>query len=145
MIGYSDATVTCYSNRPLIVRSNASLGSSREVTKGCGVSFINCLYLILLIISQIFCTITNQTGPKKRWQRLLSMLLCSFLAPCPLVVSWELLRTDPGVLAVRQSFSGSVLRPCTTRAGTMLERTSHMGHSNCFTVPSDLNSCCHFS
>ena len=48
------------------MRSKASLGSSREVVQGCGVSFTNCLYLVPLIISQNFCTThatTNQTGP----------------------------------------------------------------------------------
>ena len=37
------------------MRSKASLGSSREVAQGCGVSFINCLYLVPLIIGQNFC------------------------------------------------------------------------------------------
>ena len=52
---------------PLIEQSNASLGSSREVTQGCGVSFINCLYLVPLIISQNFCATCasiNQTWPQ---------------------------------------------------------------------------------
>ena len=62
MIGYSDTTV----NHPLIVRSKASLGSSREVEHGCRVSFVNYLYLVPLIIDQNFCatyTNLNQTGP----------------------------------------------------------------------------------
>ena len=53
--------------QPLIVRSKASLGSSREVEHGCGVSFINYLYLVHLIIGQNFCATCanlNQTGPK---------------------------------------------------------------------------------
>ena len=61
MIGYSDATVPS-SNRV----SKASLGSSREVVQGCGVSFANCLYLVPLIIGQNFCathTTINQTVP----------------------------------------------------------------------------------
>ena len=52
---------------PLIVRSKASLGSSREVEHGCGVSFVNCLYLVPLIIDQKFCATcgtSNQTGPR---------------------------------------------------------------------------------
>src|SRR6185503_11736799 len=48
----------------LIVRSKTSLGSSREVAQGCGVSFINCLYLVPLIIGQNFCATSNQTGPR---------------------------------------------------------------------------------
>jgi len=46
------------------VRSKVSLDSSREIAQGCRVSFINYFYLILLIISQNFCTIcttSNQT------------------------------------------------------------------------------------
>jgi hypothetical protein len=53
--------------RPLIVQSKVSLGSSREVAHGCGVSFINYLYLVPLIIGQNFCATCakpNQTGPK---------------------------------------------------------------------------------
>ena len=49
------------------MRSKASLGSSREVVQGCGVSFINCLYLVPLIIDQNFCAThatINQTGPR---------------------------------------------------------------------------------
>jgi hypothetical protein len=45
----------------------ASLGSSREVAQDCGVSFVNCFYLVTLIIGQNFCAICatpNQTGPK---------------------------------------------------------------------------------
>ena len=46
------------------MRSKVSLGSSREVVQGCGVSFANFLYLVPIIIGQIFCTATmNQTGP----------------------------------------------------------------------------------
>ena len=51
---------------PRIVRSKASLGSSREVEQDCGVSFVNYLYLVPLIIGQNFCTTSttnNQTGP----------------------------------------------------------------------------------
>ena len=51
------------------MRSKASLGSSREVAQGCGVSFVNCLYLVPLIIDQNFCatfTATNQTGAYAR-------------------------------------------------------------------------------
>ena len=44
--------------------SKASLGSSREVAQGCGVSFVNCLYLVPLIIGQNFCATSNQTGPE---------------------------------------------------------------------------------
>ena len=61
IIGYSDATV-----HALIVRSKASLGSSREIVQGCGVNFANCLYLVPLIIGQNFCAThatINQTGP----------------------------------------------------------------------------------
>jgi len=43
--------------------SKASLDSSREVAQGCGVSFVNCLYLVPLIIGQNFCATSNQTGP----------------------------------------------------------------------------------
>ena len=43
-----------YINYPLIVRSKASLGSSREVEYDCGVSFVNYFYL-LLIVGQNFC------------------------------------------------------------------------------------------
>ena len=52
---------------PLIVRLNASLGSSREVAQNCGVSFVNWLYLVPLIIGQNFyttCATSNQTGAK---------------------------------------------------------------------------------
>ena len=45
------------------MRSNASLGSSREVAQGCGVSCVNCLYLVPLIIGQNFCATSNQTEP----------------------------------------------------------------------------------
>ena len=48
------------------MRPKASLGSSREVVQGCGVSFANCLYLVPLIIGQNFCAThasVNQTGP----------------------------------------------------------------------------------
>ena len=48
------------------MQSKASLGSSREVAQDCGVSFTNCLHLILLIIDQNFCTTCttqNQTRP----------------------------------------------------------------------------------
>ena len=51
------------------MRSKASLGSSREVEHGFGVSFVNCLYLVLLIIGQNFCATCgnlNQTGPRSR-------------------------------------------------------------------------------
>ena len=37
------------------MRSKASLDSSREVVQGCEVSFVNCFYLISLIIGQNFC------------------------------------------------------------------------------------------
>ena len=37
------------------MRSKTLLGSSREVAQGCGVSFVNCLYLVPLIIDQNFC------------------------------------------------------------------------------------------
>ena len=49
------------------MRSKTSLGSSREVAQGCGVSFVNYLYLVPLIIDQNFyttCATTNQTGPR---------------------------------------------------------------------------------
>jgi hypothetical protein len=52
--------------QPLIVRSNALLDSSREIVQGYGVSFINWLCLISIIISQSLCYFlaqTNQTGP----------------------------------------------------------------------------------
>ena len=53
-----------YSNQSQIVRSKTSLDSSREVEYGCGISFVNYLYLVPLIIGQSFCaTWTNQTGP----------------------------------------------------------------------------------
>ena len=48
------------------MRSKASLGSSREIAQGRGVSFTNYLYLVLLIIGQNFCAThatNNQTGP----------------------------------------------------------------------------------
>jgi hypothetical protein len=51
------------------VRSKTSLGSSREVVQRCGVSFVNYLYLVPLIIGQSFCTTCarpNQTGPSSR-------------------------------------------------------------------------------
>ena len=47
------------------MRSKASLDSSREVAQGCGVSFVNYLYLVSLIIGQNFCASCakpNQTG-----------------------------------------------------------------------------------
>ena len=50
------------------MRSKASLGSSREVARGCGVSFVNYLYLVPLIIGQNFyatCTTHNQTRPEE--------------------------------------------------------------------------------
>ena len=49
------------------MRSKTSLGSSREVVQGSGVSFANCLYLVPLIIGQNFCAThatINQTGPR---------------------------------------------------------------------------------
>ena len=49
------------------MRSKTSLGSSCEVAQSCGVSFVNCLYLVPLIIDQNFCTTcatSNQIGPK---------------------------------------------------------------------------------
>ena len=49
------------------MRSKASLGSSREVAQGCGVSFVNYLYLVPLIIGQNFyaiCATSNKTGPR---------------------------------------------------------------------------------
>ena len=52
------------------MRSTTLLSSSREVAYGCGVSFINWLYLVPLIIGQNFCATCanlNQTGPKN-WQ-----------------------------------------------------------------------------
>ena len=55
----------------LIVQSKASLGSSREVEHGCGISFVNYLYLVPLIIGQSFCATcarANQIGP---WPQLL--------------------------------------------------------------------------
>ena len=48
------------------MRSKTSIGSSREVEQDCGVSFINWLYLVPLIIDQNFyttCTTRNQTEP----------------------------------------------------------------------------------
>ena len=47
------------------MRSKVSLGSSREIAQGCGVSFVNCLYLIPLIIGQNFYTTytTANQGP----------------------------------------------------------------------------------
>ena len=53
------------------MRSKTSLGSSREVAQGYGVSFVNYLYLVPLIIGQIFCatsTTSNQTGPEAAGQ-----------------------------------------------------------------------------
>ena len=53
---------------PLVVLPKASLGSSREVAQDWGVSFVNCLYLVTLIISQKFCatcTTKNQTWTDK--------------------------------------------------------------------------------
>ena len=38
---------------------------SREIAQGCGVSFINCLYLVPLIIGQNFCT-TCATSNKRQ-------------------------------------------------------------------------------
>jgi hypothetical protein len=46
------------------VRSKVLLRSSREVAQSCGVSFVNYLYLVLLIIDQFFfitCATSNQT------------------------------------------------------------------------------------
>ena len=62
MIGYSDATVSSSS-----ARSNVSLDSSRKVAQYYGVSFINYLYLLSLIICQNFyatCATPNLTGPR---------------------------------------------------------------------------------
>ena len=42
------------------MRSKTSLDSSHEVAHGYGVNFINCLYLIPLIINQNFCATSNQ-------------------------------------------------------------------------------------
>ena len=56
----------------LIVQSNDSLGSSREIAQGCRVSFVNYLYLVPLIIGQNFCAICakpNQTGPQSNVQQ----------------------------------------------------------------------------
>ena len=52
-----------------LVRSKTSFGSSREVEQSYGVSFVNYLYLVLLIIGQNFCATSNQTGPvcSGRW------------------------------------------------------------------------------
>ena len=44
-----------------------SLGSSREVAQGCGVNFINWLYLIPLITSQNFCVTCATTN--RAWER----------------------------------------------------------------------------
>ena len=44
-----------------------SLSSSREVEQGCRVSFVNYLYLVTLIIGQIFCATCAtlmQSGPE---------------------------------------------------------------------------------
>jgi len=48
------------------VRSNASLGSSREVVQGYGVSFANCLYLVPLIIGQNFVWYLYHTFREKK-------------------------------------------------------------------------------
>ena len=50
------------------MRSKSSLGSSREAAQGCGVSFVNCFYLVPLIISQNFYATRateNQTGSRR--------------------------------------------------------------------------------
>ena len=60
------------------MRSKASLGSSREVEHDCGVSFVNCFYLVLLIIGQNFCATcasTNQTGPETKGKGRLLFLI----------------------------------------------------------------------
>ena len=47
------------------MRLKTSLDSSREVEQGCGVSFVNYLYLVPLIIGQNFCATCakpNQSG-----------------------------------------------------------------------------------
>ena len=83
----------------IIVRSKASLGSSREVVQDCGVSFANCLCLVPLIIGQNFCTTCakpNQTGPvllpayirnrkkkKKKGSYLNSESLCLYFVLAP--------------------------------------------------------------
>ena len=51
------------------MRSKTSLDSSRKIAQDCGDSFVNCLYLITLIIGQKFCAThatSNQTEPKER-------------------------------------------------------------------------------
>ena len=51
------------------MRSKISLDSSREVAQGCGVSFVNYLHLVPLIISQNFCATyatSNQIEPEWR-------------------------------------------------------------------------------
>ena len=52
------------------MRSKVLLGSSREITKGRGISFVNYLYLVPLIIGQNFyatCATLVQTGPQTGW------------------------------------------------------------------------------
>ena len=46
------------------MRLKTSLGSSREVVQGCGVSFANRLYLVPIIIGQKFCA-TSKQGPEE--------------------------------------------------------------------------------
>ena len=54
--------------QPLIVRWKVSLDSSRKVAQGCEVSFVNCIYLIPLIMSQNLCYLcytSNRTGQRR--------------------------------------------------------------------------------
>ena len=91
-----------YSNHPLIVRSNASLGSSCEVEQDCGVSFVNYLYLVSLIVCQNFraiCATIIQTGPQLA-AAAATRLVCFF--PCGFERSYFLL--EKLILAVVPSF-----------------------------------------
>ena len=60
------------------MRSKALLGSSREVAQDCEVSFVNYLYLVLLIISQNFYT-TYTTSNQNQTEPGLSQLLTGTL------------------------------------------------------------------
>ena len=89
------------------MRSKSLLGSSREVEQGCGVSFVNYLYLVPLIIGQNFCatsTTNNQTGPN----------LESYSSP----------DVDMGF---SDGFEGDLREPC-------LLRSEHVGVTSAVTV-----------
>ena len=81
------------------MQSKTSLGSSREVVQGCGVSFANYLCLVPLIVGQNFCAThatTIQTGPKvcPRGHRT-QLVLYWLLLPCQWP-HWDFVATGQG-------------------------------------------------